>query len=168
MVLGMSLPLFTTIHVTISLIAIVSGFIVLFGFFSSKPMNGMTALFLLTTILTSVTGFMYPFHGVTPGIIVGVLSLIVLLGAVVARYGMLLAGKARWVYVVCATIALYFNFFVLVAQSFMKIPALHNLAPNGNEPPFLIVQVLVLVFFAVAGYLGVKKFHPFPGSVAKI
>lgn len=160
MVFGMSLATYTLIHVLISLIGIGSGLIVLFGMFGSKRLDGMTALFLATTVLTSLTGFGFPFEHVTPGIILGVLSLIVLALAIPARYAFRMAGKWRSVYVVTAVIALYFNCFVLVVQSFLKVPALHALAPKGNEPPFAIAQGVMLVLFIVAGVRAVKKFHP--------
>jgi len=160
MVFGMSLATYTLIHVIISLIGIGSGLIVLFGMFSGKLLDRMTALFLATTALTSLTGFGFPFEGVTPGIILGILSLIVLAIAIPARYSFRMAGKWRAIYVITAVIALYFNCFVLIAQSFLKIPALHALAPKGNELPFAIAQGILLVLFIVAGTLAVKKFHP--------
>jgi hypothetical protein len=164
MVFGMSLATYTLIHVIISLIGIGSGLIVLFGMFSSKRLDGMTALFLATTALTSLTGFGFPFEHVTPGIILGILSLLVLALAIPARYSFRMAGKWRMIYVVTAVIALYFNCFVLIAQSFLKIPALHALAPKGNEPPFAIAEGILLVLFIVAGVLAVKKFHPTDAS----
>jgi hypothetical protein len=163
MVFGMSLATFTLIHVIISLIGIGSGLIVLFGMFNGRRLDGMTALFLATTVLTSVTGFFFPFEHVTPGIILGILSLIVLAIAILARYSFRMAGKWRSIYVVTAVIALYFNCFVLIAQSFQKVPALHALAPKGNEPPFAIAQGILLVLFIVAGVSAVKKFHPAAG-----
>jgi len=160
MVFGMSLATYTLIHVVISLIGIVSGLIVLFGMFGGKLLDGITALFLATTALTSLTGFGFPFEHVTPGIILGILSVVVLAIAVLARYSFRMAGKWRTIYVVTAVIALYFNCFVLIAQSFLKIPALHALAPKGNEPPFAIAQGILLVLFIVAGTLAVKRFRP--------
>jgi len=160
MVFGMSLATYTLIHVIISLIGIGSGLVVLFGMFGGKRLDRMTALFLATTALTSLTGFGFPFEGVTPGIILAILSLIVLAIAIPARYSFHMAGKWRAIYVITAVIALYFNCFVLIAQSFLKIPALHALAPKGNEPPFAIAQGILLVLFIVAGTLAVKKFHP--------
>ncbi|MGB9120891.1 MAG: hypothetical protein WCE73_09750 [Candidatus Angelobacter sp.] len=168
MVFGMSLATYTLIHVIISLIGIGSGLIVLFGMFGGKRLDGMTALFLATTVLTSLTGFGFPFEHVTPGIILGILSLVVLAIAVTARYSFRMAGKWRAIYVVTAVIALYFNCFVLIAQSFQKVPALHALAPKGNEPPFAIAQGILLVLFIVAGTLAVKKFRlGAAGSVAR-
>lgn len=151
--------MYTLIHVVISLIGIGSGLIVLFGMFGGKRLDGMTALFLATTVLTSVTGFGFPITGVTPGIILGVLSLIVLAIAIPARYTFRMAGRWRAIYVVTAVIALYFNCFVLIVQSFLKLPVLHALAPKGNEPPFAIAQGILLVLFTVAGTLAVKKFR---------
>src|SRR5712671_1219161 len=160
MVFGMSLATFTLIHVIISLVAIGSGLIVLFGMFGGKRLDGMTALFLATTVLTNVTGFFFPFAHVTPGIILGILSLAVLAIAIPARYSFHMAGKWRSIYVITAVIALYFNCFVFIAQSFLKVPALHALAPKGNEPPFAVAQGILLVLFIVAGILAVKRFHP--------
>ena len=168
MVFGMSLATYTLIHVIISLIAIGSGLVVLFGMFGGKRLDGVTAFFLATTVLTSVTGFGFPIAGVTPGIILGILSLIVLAIAIPARYGLRMAGRWRSIYVITAVIALYFNCFVLIAQSFQKVPALHALAPKGNEPAFAIAQGILLVLFIVAGIRAVKKFRPEPAiSVAK-
>src|SRR5262249_12022721 len=133
MMLGLSLSAFTTLHVIISLIAIVAGLIVMFGMVGSTRPGRLTDIFLLFTILTSVTGFMFPFGGVTPGIIIGVLSCVLLAVACAALYAMHLAGPWRWIYVLTALVSLYLNVFVLVIQSFLKIPALHALAPG--EPP---------------------------------
>jgi hypothetical protein len=167
MVFGMSLATYTLIHVVISLVGIGSGLIVVFGMLGGKRMDGMTALFLVTTVLTSVTGFGFPFEHMTPGIILGILSLIVLAIAIPARYSFRMAGKWRSIYVVTAVIALYFNCFVLIAQSFQKVPALHALAPKGNEPPFAIAQGILLVLFIVLGVLAVKKFHSVPVGKAR-
>ncbi len=153
---------YTLVHVIISLIGIVSGLIVLFGLFGSSLMHGWTLLFLGTTVLTSVTGFGFPFKGITPALIVGILSLIILAIAIVARYKFHLAGAWRWIYVVTAVLALYFNCFVLVVQSFLHIPALHALAPKGSEPPFAIAQGILLVLFLLGGFLAVRRFHPVP------
>jgi hypothetical protein len=160
MVFGMSLATYTLIHVIISLIGIGSGLIVLFGMFGGKRLDGMTALFLATTALTSLTGFGFPFEHVTPGFILGVLSLIVLAIAIPARYSFGMAGKWRAIYVITAVIALFFNCFALIAQSFLKIPALHVLAPKGNEPPFAIAEGILLLLFIMAGILAVKRFRP--------
>jgi hypothetical protein len=159
MVFGMSLATYTLIHVIISLIGIGFGLIVLFGMFGGKRLDRITALFLATTVLTSLTGLGFPFEHVTPGIILAILSLVVLAIAIPARYSFRMTGKWRTIYVVTAVIALYFNCFVLIAQSFQKVPSLHALAPKGNEPPFAIAQGILLVLFIVAGVLAVKKFR---------
>ena len=166
MILGMSLATFTILHVIISLIAIASGLIVLFGMFSGQRMVGMTAMFLLTTILTSVTGFMFPSHGFTPAQGVGFISLVFLALAVLGLYIFHLRGAWRWVYVVTATFALYLNCFVLVVQSFQKLPFLTPLAPTQSEPPFQIAQGIVLVLFIIAGVVAVRRFHPAPMAAA--
>jgi hypothetical protein len=150
------------VHVIISLIGIVTGFIVLFGLFGSHRMPGMTALFLLSTILTSVTGFLFPFDKLLPSHMVGIVSLVMLAIACVALYGMKLSGAWRWIYTLTAMIALYLNVFVLVIQSFLKIGPLHALAPSvpPSEPPFAVVQGLVLVFFVIAVIGAVRRFRP--------
>jgi hypothetical protein len=160
MILGMSLARFTQVHVAISLVGIAAGFLVIFGMMAAKKMPLLTALFLITTALTSVTGFMYPYKGVTPGIVFGILSMIVLLFAVVARYGGKLGGGWRGTYVATAVLAQFLNFFVLVVQSFEKVPALHALAPTGTEMPLKVAQVLTLVLFIVLGVVAYRKFRP--------
>ena len=162
MVLGMSLSAFTTLHVVISLIGIVAGIIVMFGMLGSNPMPGLTAIFLLFTILTSVTGFLFPFNGVTPGLVVGALSLVLLAIACIALYVMKLSGGSRWIYVVTALISLYLNVFVLVIQSFLKIPALSAVAPGNppSGPVFAAVQGIVLVFFVLMIIGAVRRFRP--------
>ncbi len=155
----MSLSSFTTLHVVISLVAIVAGFGVMLGLRMGKSLESLTKLFLLTTAATSVTGFFFPFHSVTPAIIVGGLSLAVLLVAILARYPFHLAGAWRSTYVIAAAIALYLNVFVLVVQSFLKVPALHALAPKQNEPPFAVAQLAVLALVVVLGVRAVKGFR---------
>ena len=160
MILGMSIDTFTVVHVVISLIGIATGLIVLFGMFSGNRMSGMTALFLLTTILTSVTGFMFPISGFTPALGFGILSLAVLALTLLGLYVFRLAGAWRWIYVVTAVIALYLNVFVAVVQSFQKLSFLRPLAPTQSEPPFAIAQGIVLLLFIVAGVVAVRRFHP--------
>ena len=160
MVLGMSLPTFTLIHVLISLIGIASGLLVMYGFFVNKRLDGWTALFFMTTALTSITGFLFPYMGVTPGIKLGVISLVVLAIAIVTRYPLHLA--LRKTYVIAASTALYLNVFVLVVQSFEKVPALRAIAPTQKEPPFAIAQIAVLVLFIVLTVVAVKKFRTGP------
>jgi hypothetical protein len=159
MVLGMSLSTFTAFHVLLSLIGIGSGFLVLYGLLVAKRFDGATAIFLLTTVLTSATGFLFPFEHLLPSHILGIISLVVLAVAILARYARHLAGAWRSTYVVCAVLALYLNVFVLVAQIFMKVPAAHALAPTQKEPPFFIVQLIVMVIFIVFGVFAVKKFR---------
>ena len=159
MTLGLSLETFTLVHVVISLIGILWGFVVVFGLLGGKQLDGWTALFLTTTVLTSVTGFMFPFEKVTPGIVLGIISLVVLAIAIAARYGFHLAGAWRSVYAILATVGLYLNCFVLVAQSFEKVPALHTLAPTGSEPPFLFTQLVVLAGFLALGTFATIRFR---------
>jgi hypothetical protein len=160
MILGVSTSTYTLIHVVISLIGIGSGIVALWGMIRNKPLDGITAIFLTATVLTSLTGFGFPFTHVTPGIIVGVISLIVLAFAIAARYGFHLAGAWRSIYVVTAMMALYLNVFVLVVQSFEKWPALRALAPTQSEPPFVATQLVVLVLFIVLTLFAGKKFRP--------
>ncbi len=160
MILGMSLSAFTTLHVVLSLIGIAAGFVVLFGMLGSKKLPRWTALFLATTVLTSVTGFLFPFDRVLPSHIFGVLSLVVLAVALFALYGRRLAGSWRWIYVAGAAFALYLNSFVAVFQAFLKVPAVHALAPTQAEPPFAIAQGALLLFFIVLTFLAIRKFHP--------
>lgn len=160
MMLGLSLSAFTTLHVVISLIGIVTGFIVLAGMLSGGRPGLLTDIFLGSTVLTSVTGFMFPFHQLLPSHIFGFLSFAVLAPGIVALYVKKLAGSWRWIYIVTALIALYLNAFVGVVQAFQKIAFLQPLAPTQSEAPFLIAQTVLLVGFLVLGYLAVKRFHP--------
>ena len=157
MILGMTT--FTFVHVLLSLVGIFSGFVMVLGFFAAKRLDFWNAVFLATTALTSVTGFFFPIHGVTPGLVLGVLSLIVLAIAIPARYSFHLAGAWRRTYVITAVIAFYFNFFVLIAQLFDKVPALRELAPTKSEPPFKIAQAAVLIVFVVFGVVSSIRFH---------
>jgi hypothetical protein len=162
MVFGMSLATFTLLHVIISLIAIVAGLIVMFGMLGASKMPGMTAIFLLFTILTSVTGFFFPFEHLLPSHMIGILSLVLLAIACIALYAMNLVGIWRPVYVVTALASLYLNVFVLIIQSFLKVPPLHALAP-GNPPAgpaFAVIQGLVLVFFVVAIIGAWRRYKP--------
>jgi hypothetical protein len=160
MILGMSLSAFTLFHVVISLIGISSGFIVVFGLLAGNRLNSWTTIFLVSTVATSVTGFFFPFHGFKPSYVVGILSLIVLALAILARCIFHLSGAWRWVYVVSAIVALYFNVFVAVVQSFEKQPALRALAPTQTEPPFLIAQLVTMAIFIVLGIFSVRRFRP--------
>ena len=154
-----ALPAFTIIHVAISVAAIASGFVVLFGMIANKRLNGWTAFFLTTTVATSVTGFGFPIKGMTPGIAFGVISLVVLSVVSYARYRRHLAGFWRTVYVIGAVFAFYLNFVVLIVQSFQKVPALKALAPTQSEAPFMAVQLISLVTFIVLGTFAAKKFR---------
>ena len=157
MVLGMNLETFTMIHVLISLVGIVSGLIVLYGFLTNRRLDAWTAVFLLTTALTSLTGFLFPFTAVTPAIKLGIISLVLLAIAIVTRYVLHLTWRKT--YVIAACIALYFNVFVLVVQSFEKVPSLKAMAPTQKEPPFAIAQITVLLLFVVLTTFAVKRFR---------
>jgi hypothetical protein len=160
MIWGMSAGTFTLVHVVISLIGIFSGFVVVSGLLRSNRSAGWTAVFLVTTILTSVTGFGFPFDHFLPSHWVGVISLVVLAVALLALYAFHLSGPWRWIYVVTAMLALYLNVFVAVVQSFLKVSFLKPLAPTQSEPPFLVAQVVVMVIFIALGVIAAKRFHP--------
>jgi hypothetical protein len=166
MILGMSTASFTLLHVIISLIGIASGAVVMWGLWNSKSLGRWTALYLLTTVLTSATGFLFHSASIGPPHIVGVISLAVLAVTIAALYFYRLAGSWRWIYVAGAVLAQYLNVFVGVVQAFQKLPFLHPLAPTGSEPPFAIAQLLVLVLFIAFGIAAVKRFHPIPRKVA--
>ena len=159
MMLGLSFQAFTIIHVIISLIAIGAGFVVLYQMLNSQFSPIWTLVFLAFTILSSVTGFMFPITVFTPALGFGIISLVVLAIAVYALYSRHLAGAWRWTYVVTALFALYLNVFVLVVQAFQKVPALNALAPKGSEPPFAIAQGVLLVAFLALGYRAVTRFR---------
>jgi hypothetical protein len=149
----------TLVHVAISLVGILSGLVVMFGLLTARRVDGWTALFLITTIATSATGFLFPIHGVTPAIVVGIISLLLMAMAVIARYGGHLAGAWRWIYVVTAAASLYLNVFVLIVQVFQKLPALKALAPTQSEPPFVVAQLLVLALFIVLMIVAAIRFR---------
>jgi hypothetical protein len=161
----MSVATLILIHVIISLIAIVAGLAVMFGMLGSKSQPGLTAIFLIFTILTSATGFIIPpflFEKLLPSHLFGIISLVLLAIACVALYGMKLAGAWRWIYVLTALISLYLNVFVLVIQSFLKIPALAAVAPGNppSGPVFAVAQGVVLVFFVVMIIGAWRRFRP--------
>ena len=156
----MILHIYTILHTLISFVAIFTGLIVLFGMLAGERLDGWTKWFLITTVLTSVTGFFFPFHGFTPAHGVGIMSLLVLAVAIFARYPRQLAGAWRWIYVVTAVIALYLNVFVGVVRAFLKVPALHVTAPTQTEPPFKLTQLVVLALFIVLGIVAAIRFRP--------
>ena len=158
MIIGISTATFTLAHVSISLVGILAGFVVLAAMIANRWARGWNGLFLVTTVATSVTGFM--FHSAFgPPHVIGVISLAVLAVALVALYAKVLQGWWRVVYVVTATLALYLNFFVGVVQAFQKIPALQIMAPTQAEPPFLIAQTTVMIAFIALGYFSVRRFR---------
>lgn len=157
MVLGMSLQTFTLIHVLISLAGIAAGLVVIYGFLTNKRLDRWTAIFLTTTALTSLSGFLFPFMGTTPAIKLGVISLMVLMIASLTRYPLHLTWRKT--YVIAACTALYFNVFVLVVQLFEKVPALRAIAPTQKEPPFAIAQLAVLAVFIALTTFSVKRFR---------
>ncbi|MCI0347859.1 MAG: hypothetical protein L0Z53_00400 [Acidobacteriales bacterium] len=146
-------------HTLISLVGIASGFVVAYGLLTAKRLNGWTSIFLWSTVMTSVTGFMLPADRILPSHIVGAISLVVLAVAFYARYSKQLAGSWRWIYVVAAMAALYLNVFVLVVQLFLKVPVLKELAPTQSEPPFALVQGLVFVAFVGLSIGAAKRFR---------
>jgi len=156
----MILRIYTIVHTLISLVGIFSGLVVMFGMLAGKRLDGWTKWFLITTVLTSVTGFFFPFHGFTPAYAVGAISLVVLALAIFARYCRHLAGPWRWLYVIGAMIALYLNVFVGVVQAFLKIPALHAMTPTQTEPPFQITQLVTLAVFVLLTITAAIRFRP--------
>jgi hypothetical protein len=157
MIFGMTT--FTFVHVLLSLIGIFAGIIVMFGLFAGKRLDGWTAIFLVSTVATSVTGFLFPFHRFMPSHGVGIVSLVVLAVAILARYSFHLTSGWRRTYVVSAMISLYLNVFVLIAQAFQKLPALKAMAPTQSEPPFLVSQLVVMALFVVLTIVAAIKFR---------
>ena len=166
MILGMSTAAFTQFHVLLSLVGIASGLIVAFAMLGAKQLPLLTAIFLLTTVATSATGFMFHFTSFGPPEIVGVISLGVLAVAILALYSFKLAGSWRWIYAAAAVCALYLNVFVGVVQTFQKVPFFHALAPTQTEPPFAVAQGAVLIAFIALGAAAAKKFHPSAPALA--
>ena len=164
MTLGMSLSAFTLLHTAISLVGIASGFVAVVGMLRGNPLNGWTTVFLVSTALTSVTGFMFPATKILPSHVFGVISILGLAVVFVALYVKHLAGAWRRVYVIGALFVLYLNTVVGVVQSFQKLAFLTPLAPTQSEPPFLIAQAAILVVFIVAGILVSKRFRPSTSS----
>ena len=161
MILGMSVETFTFVHVVISLVGIMTGFIVVALMLQSAPIAGWNAFFLISTILTSVTGYFFPFsRGLTPAHVVGAISLVILAVALFAIYGKKLIGPWRWIYVASAVAALYLNFFVAIVQSFDKFAYLKKFAPTGSEPPFAVTQGIVLVLFIILGIATARRYRP--------
>jgi hypothetical protein len=146
-------------HTLISLVGIAAGLVVAYGLLTAKRLDGWTSIFLWTTVMTSVTGFMLPAGRILPSHIVGALSLVVLAAAIYARYSRGLEGGWRVAYVATAMLALYLNCFVLIVQLFLKVPALKALAPTQSEPPFAITQGVVLVFFVGLSIVAAKRFR---------
>ena len=163
----MILVAYTILHVVISLVAILSGFVVVFGMMANRRKDRCTVFFLRMTALTSITGFFFPVHHLLPSHVVGLISLAALAVAYVARYRKGLAGGWRAAYVITAVLSLYLNVFVLVFQLFLKVPALKALAPTQSEPPFKIAQLAVLVFLAILGAVAARRFHPETAPAAK-
>lgn len=162
MTLGLSLGAFTTLHVIISLVAIVAGLVAAFGMLGNHRLPRWTFVFLITTVLTSVTGFMFPFKAIGPPHIVGAISLVLLVPCLLGIYAFHHRGAWRWIYVVTALLSLYLNVFVLVVQAFQKVGPLHVFAPQGSEPPFAIAQGVVFVLFVWLTVLAVRRFRPVP------
>ena len=164
----MFLHIYTITHVAISLIAILAGFVVLFGLLTANRLDGWTKWFLIMTAATLLTGFLFPFHGFTPAFQLGIIATIVLALTLFARYPKGLAGPWRWVYVIGAVVSLYLNVFVGIVQSFQKFPALHALAPNQTEPPFVITQLVALILFLLLIVAGIIRFRIAPPPRAAI
>lgn len=160
MILGMSIATFTVVHVVISLIAIASGAVACARMLEGRRLDGWNSVFLLGTILTTLTGFLFPITVFTPALGVGIVSSVALAIALLALHAGRLVGAWRWIYVASALFAFYLNVFVLVVQSFQKIGFLNRFAPTGSEPPFAVVQGIVLLGFILLGFLVLKRFRP--------
>lgn len=156
----MAVTALTWVHVAISLVAILAGFVVLADFLANRLRHGWTGWFLSTTALTSLTGFLFPFNGFTPALGVGILATAVIAVTIAALYRFGLRGRWRQVYVAGAVLSLYLNVFVLVVQAFLKVPPLHALAPTGSEPPFAVAQGVVLLLFLFFGIQSLRRFTP--------
>ena len=165
--MGTGILILTIVHVAISLIGIGSGFVMIYGFVTNKRFDQSTTIFLATTILTSLTGFLFPIEKFTPGLAIGVLSLIALGVAVWALYRKHLAGGWRTAFVIAAMISQYFNFAILIIQSFQKVPPLHDLAPTQSEPPFAVTQLTVLVLFIALTVAAIIRFRPATAPVSQ-
>lgn len=167
MIFGLSTSAFTTLHVVITLIAIATSFVVMFALVTSKAMPGWTAICLLFTVLTSVTGFMFPISGFTAALGTGIISSALLIAALIALYAKHLTGSWRWIYVVTAVAAFWFNVFVLIVQSFEKLTFLNAAAPMVGPPfaepvntRFIVAQSVVLLVFVAVGVVAARKFRP--------
>ncbi len=159
MILGVTTSTYTFIHVLLSLVGIGSGLVVVSGFIAAKRLDGWTALCLTSTLATIVTGFGFPFDHLLPSHIVGIISLLVLAVAIPARYALHRSGAWRWIYVVCAVIALYLNVFVGIVQAFLKVSALRTIAPTQSEPPFVVTQLFVMALFIVLAIAAAIRFR---------
>lgn len=157
MILGLTIPQFTALHVGLSFIGIAAGLVALPAYAAGRWMPRVTAIFLITTFATTLTGFLFPIGNFTPALGVGIVSTIVMAVALIALYGYSLRGKARIIYSITATISLYLNMFVLIVQAFLKVESLNALAPNGNEPPFLIAQTVLLVAAILLGWMTTRR-----------
>jgi len=164
--MSIGLLILTIVHTLISLVGIAAGFGVLYGMLNNQRYDKSTLWFLGTTVATSVTGFFFPVHKLLPSHVLAILSLLVLPIAIYARYGRHIAGRWRLVYVISAMIAFDFNMFVLVVQSFLKIPPLKAIAPTQSEPPFAVAQLAMLLAFIVLTVLAALRFHPPAGEAS--
>lgn len=167
MIFGIGITTFTLIHTVLSLLGIFAGLVVAGGLVAGKRLDGWTGVYVVTTVLTNVTGFGFPFVTFLPSHAIGVLSLVVLAVVIVARYVKHLEGAWRGVYVVTTVLALYLNVFVLLNQLFRHLPALIVAAPHQKEPPFVVTQVLVLVMFLWLGKAALKGFHGETAALAR-
>ena len=145
------------LHVVISLIALALGLVVAAGLVGHPPRHRASVAFLWTTILTSVSGFPLPADRILPSHIVGAISLVLLTLAALAWYQHRLAGGWARVWIVTALSALYLNVFVFVVQAFLRVPALHALAPTQAEPPFAVAQGAVLLLFVALTVTALRR-----------
>ncbi len=162
MILGLSLPTFTLLHVLLSAVGIAAGLIVTERLLRNRALGLTNTVFLAATILTSATGFLFPSRmaAFTPAQTLGAISLVLLAIAALALYVGNLIGAWRWIYVVTAMMAFYFNLFVAVVQAFAKVGRLRVLAPTQTEPPFVFTQAAVLLFFLIVAVIALRRFRP--------
>jgi len=156
----MDITTLTLVHTVISIVGIAAGLVVVGGLIAGVRIDGWTGIFLVTTALTSITGFFFPLTPLLPSHWIGIISLLILPFVIAARYWKHLRGAWRGIYVVGTVLVLYLNFFILLVQLFRRIPALIVAAPKQTEPPFVLTQLLVLALFAWLGFAAFRRFRP--------
>lgn len=160
MIVGMSIAASVTLHTLVSVLALLAGLVVAGGMLGAGTLPGWTAFFLATTLLTDVTGFLLPADRILPSHVTGVVSMVAVVAAAVALYGGKLRGRWRATYVAGAMVAAWLNAFVLLAQLFVKVPAMREIAPTQSAPAFALSQLLILALFVALGTRAMRRFRP--------